>query len=134
MKRSEESVRIGDAERDATVELLTRHFADGRLTKLEHEERTAIALTATTQPALDALLADLPDLRPPERAGWSRARRVPWPAFRLLRVALLGALVVFVAAHLVPVIAAVALFFVISRLAFGWHRPWGRSGRYCPRW
>ncbi len=59
------TVRIGDAERDAATSALARHFAEGRLTPLEHEERSALALSARTEADLDALFADLPSLPPP---------------------------------------------------------------------
>jgi hypothetical protein len=128
------TLRIGDAERDATVELLNRHFAEGRLTKLEHEERTTSALTATTQRDLDALLADLPH---PQRSGRSPVRRpwpAPWAAFGLVRLALLAMVAVFIAVHVVPVLALLALCFLVSRLVFGWHRPWDSRGRRGARW
>jgi hypothetical protein len=59
-------IRASDAERDQTLELLRRHFADGRLTLAELEERVAGACEARTQAQLRALTADLPpDLRAP---------------------------------------------------------------------
>ena len=53
-------LRIGDAERDATMEQLREHFAAGRLTLDELTERIDFALTAKTQTQIDALMADLP--------------------------------------------------------------------------
>ena len=130
----ESTLRVGDAERDATVELLNRHYADGRLTALEREERTAVALTARTADDLSALLADLPDIEEP-RSGPRRARpRLTRPTPGLLRAVLVAAVVVFVALHLVPVFAVVVAFFVLSRIAFGWHGPWSYSRRPSRHW
>lgn len=56
-------VRVGDQEREACVEDLRTHFAVGRLTLDEFEERTASALSARIQADLGALTADLPALR-----------------------------------------------------------------------
>ncbi|MBA2282952.1 MAG: DUF1707 domain-containing protein [Actinomycetota bacterium] len=56
-------VRVGDQEREACVEDLRTHFAVGRLTLDEFEERTTSALAARVQADLANLTADLPALR-----------------------------------------------------------------------
>jgi hypothetical protein len=56
-------LRIGDAERDATMAQLRDHFVAGRLTFDELTERIDLALAAKTQGQIDGLMADLP--RPP---------------------------------------------------------------------
>lgn len=53
-------MRIGDAERDRTCEVLASHFAAGRLAPAELDERTTRAVMATTQAELLRLTADLP--------------------------------------------------------------------------
>ena len=53
-------LRIGDAERDATMTQLREHFAAGRLTLDEVTERIDLALTAKTRGQIDGLMADLP--------------------------------------------------------------------------
>jgi Domain of unknown function (DUF1707) len=55
-------LRIGDAERDATMTQLREHFAAGRLTLDEVTQRIDLALTAKTQGQIDGLMADLPQL------------------------------------------------------------------------
>jgi hypothetical protein len=55
-------LRIGDAERDATMTQLREHFAAGRLTLDEVTERIDLALTAKTRGQIDGLMADLPQL------------------------------------------------------------------------
>jgi len=53
-------VRASDAEREQTVALLQRGFADGRLALAELEERVAFAYAARTRAQLRDLTADLP--------------------------------------------------------------------------
>lgn len=54
------AVRASDAERDQTVAVLQRSFADGRLTQAELEERAGAAYEARTTAQLCGLTADLP--------------------------------------------------------------------------
>src|ERR1051326_8221952 len=63
-------LRVGDADRQAVVSELQRHYVDGRLTSEELSERVAEALKARTFGELAALLNDLPALAeaPPEPA------------------------------------------------------------------
>src|SRR5262249_58752605 len=56
-----QAIRASDGERDQVVARLQRHFADGRLTQAELEERVGAALTARTRDQLHALTTDLPD-------------------------------------------------------------------------
>lgn len=53
-------LRIGDAEREAAATHLREHYAQGRLTLDEFNQRLDAAFTATTQRQLDALTEDLP--------------------------------------------------------------------------
>jgi hypothetical protein len=64
--RYDYDIRIGDAERDATMAQLREHFVAGRLTLDELTERLDLALGAKTQRHIDGLMADLP--RPPRAA------------------------------------------------------------------
>jgi DUF1707 SHOCT-like domain len=122
------ALRIGDAEREEAVADLGRHFAEGRLTPLEHEERTALALQARTGADLGALFADLPLVSPTRevtRRPWTaQAFRIGW---RLAAVALVVALLVG-ALHVVQVILVVALVALALRWSIGrrggghWHR------------
>ncbi len=58
-------VRIGDAERQAAARRLEQHYADGRLTWDELDERLATAYAARVEADLTPLFADLPALPPP---------------------------------------------------------------------
>jgi hypothetical protein len=57
-------MRVGDAEREATVNELREHFASGRLTQEEFNERMDEAFTAKTRGDLKAVMRDLPSVRP----------------------------------------------------------------------
>jgi hypothetical protein len=71
------AVRASDAEREQTVALLQRNFADGRLTQAELEERASAAYAARTRAQLRDLTADLPDAEEqPPRPGMVLDRRV----------------------------------------------------------
>jgi hypothetical protein len=59
-QRAGPAMRASDGERDQVVALLQRHFADGRLTQAELEERAGTAFVARTRDELIALIADLP--------------------------------------------------------------------------
>ena len=65
-----QAIRASDGERDQVVAQLQRHFADGRLTQAELEERVGAALAARTRDQLHPLTADLPgaDVRPARSA------------------------------------------------------------------
>ncbi|MCQ6555745.1 DUF1707 domain-containing protein [Streptomyces sp. C10-9-1] len=53
-------IRASDAERDRIEAQLKDHFAGGRLTLAELEERVAAAYAARTREQLDVLVKDLP--------------------------------------------------------------------------
>ncbi|QFY11448.1 DUF1707 domain-containing protein [Nonomuraea phyllanthi] len=57
-------LRIGDAEREQTMAALREHFAQGRLTHEELDERLDQALAAKTARDLATVTADLPGPRP----------------------------------------------------------------------
>ncbi len=56
----ESELRIGDAERDEAITALAQHFAAGRITQEEYDERSSLALKARTRGQLRPLFADLP--------------------------------------------------------------------------
>ncbi|MDF5757931.1 DUF1707 domain-containing protein [Spongiactinospora sp. TRM90649] len=57
---SRDDLRVGDAERDETMSALREHFAQGRLTSEELDERLGLALGAKTRGDLARLSEDLP--------------------------------------------------------------------------
>jgi hypothetical protein len=72
-------LRVSQAERDEVAAALARHYADGRLSVSEYEERVAAALEARTARDFDPLLADLPGPAPAPAAA-ATAARVAGPA------------------------------------------------------
>lgn len=69
--------RVSDQERDRAAQQLREHFAAGRLTEPELDERVQQAYVARTDGQLRALLADLPQLpiSPQEEKAALVARR-----------------------------------------------------------
>ncbi|HET6654372.1 MAG TPA: DUF1707 domain-containing protein [Nocardioides sp.] len=57
-------LRISDEEREAAVASLGEHYAAGRLTKDEYDERASVAFKARTASALRPLFVDLPGPHP----------------------------------------------------------------------
>jgi hypothetical protein len=58
-------LRVSDADREATAASLREHFALGRLSHEEFEERLNAVFAAVTQRDLDAVTSDLPHVRTP---------------------------------------------------------------------
>ena len=76
------AIRIGDAEREAATSALGDHYAAGRLTKDEYDERADGVTSARFQDDLAPLFADLPAGPEHQLATTSAAarRRTPHPA------------------------------------------------------
>lgn len=73
--------RAGDVERTATCEELADHFAAGRLSREELENRLNWAVRAVTEEDLWRLLADLPRVPgPPPPSTPPAAAAQTWPA------------------------------------------------------
>lgn len=77
-------LRIGDAERDQAVAVLSEHFVAGRLTQDEFEERSDQATRARYTDDLSPLFADLPDpaASQPGPRTWSQGFRPGPRGFR----------------------------------------------------
>jgi Domain of unknown function (DUF1707) len=74
---SRPELRIGDRERDAAMSALGEHYAAGRITKEEYDERAAVVWAARTNAQLWPVFADLPG--PHQARGMSRSvAAVPW--------------------------------------------------------
>jgi hypothetical protein len=59
-----DNLRIGTAEREAAVKILSEHLSAGRLTLEEYEQRMAAALESLTRADLRKLFTDLPGPHP----------------------------------------------------------------------
>ena len=73
-----DELRIGDADRDAALGVLSEHYALGRLTKDEFDERSDAVWSARTRGDLAPLFVDLPVRSP---ALPVRAQQPGRPAF-----------------------------------------------------
>lgn len=93
--------RIGDDERRTCAEQLGTHYAAGRLSPEEFEERLGIALTAQTAAELGRILADLPF---PQMAS---SRQLSLPLVLARRYAWVGSAVVLLLAASVLLIVLV---------------------------
>ena len=150
----DDSIRVSDADRDRVTAQLRDHFAAGRITSGELDERLLAALNAKTFGDLRRIMADLPGpvparpdaAPPPLRAtpAWAIRRRPPFAPLILL--ALLAALLIPPTGWLLATFVNVILLFwlmtfVVGAFAFGrsqrrwhhhgdWQRPRHPSGRH----
>ncbi len=105
----DDRIRISDADRDGATARLRDHFAEGRLSSDELDERVTAALSAKTFGELRGVMADLPGPAltppgaqpPPPGAPGPQAPPPPWARRRRPRIAPLVALAVL-AALLIP--------------------------------
>jgi len=98
----DDSIRVSDADRDRVTAQLRDHFAAGRITPGELDERLSAALSAKTFGDLRPIMADLPGPVPaplgaappplPVTPAWAVRRHPPFPPLILL--ALLTALLI----------------------------------------
>jgi hypothetical protein len=113
-----DTMLIGDHERDLAVSALAQHYAHGRLTLAEHEERMTRALKARTNTELQGLFTDLPRpdaALPPTRR--SRSHHV----LRAIIGAIAALIVLIVVVQVIVVAAIVGAAVVLGRLAFASH-------------
>jgi hypothetical protein len=75
-----ENIRISDADRERIVERLREHYAVGRLTSDELDERVTAALSAKTYGDLRAVMTDLPEPETVGAAGAAGPAGTPGPA------------------------------------------------------
>ncbi len=137
----DDRIRISDADRDRVTARLRDHFAEGRLTSDELDERVTVALNAKTFGDLRHVMADLPEpvaaaARPqsPPRAApqWALRRRPR--ILPLMLLALIAALVLPGGGWLFfAFVKVVLLFWLVAFLAgtlvAGWFRRRVRRGR-----
>src|SRR5215472_6585316 len=151
----DDSIRVSDADRDRVTAQLRDHFAAGRITPGELDERLSAALNAKTFGDLRRIMSDLPGPVPappcaapsPPRAtpAWAVRRRHP-PFPPLILLGLVAALLIpgagwLLAAFVNMILLFWLMTFVVGVVAFGqsqrrWHhhggrqRPRYRSGRH----
>ena len=155
----DEHIRASDADRDRVTGRLQEHFAEGRLTRDELDERVAAVLHAKTFGELRPVLADLPEPAPAPHGAPVRLAGRPWPARRHgFRLAPLFLILLVTAALLPPggwlvlaLLKVVLIFWLLAVLAgvlvagrirhrmrrdarAGYGPPWGGGPPGHPRW
>jgi Domain of unknown function (DUF1707) len=145
----DEHIRASDADRDRVTARLQEHFAAGRLTRDELDERITAVLHAKTFGELRPPLADLPEPVPAPRAAAAQRGGPPWPARRhhhgpapLILLLLVAAVVLSPAGWLALAFFKVVLIFwlvlmlagvlVAGRIRRRLRRDW--QAGYGPRW
>jgi hypothetical protein len=113
-------MRAGDKDRQGVVEQLGKHFAEGRLTVDEFDERVVRAHGATYLDELPVLMADLPRAPEPQHRPTRRPTRVPGPLVFLLAMFLAWSMVAAVIYGAPPFFALLLLFLFLR------HRRWSR--------
>jgi hypothetical protein len=117
IRYSDQHIRVSDADRNAVAELLTQHYAEGRLDQAEFDERLGRTMAAKTRGDLAGLFDDLPeaDAAGSGPGGPAGAAAVPYRA-RGRRGGLLRSLLVIA---LVLICANVAWHAFTSMFFFG---------------
>ncbi|WP_433195135.1 DUF1707 SHOCT-like domain-containing protein [Nocardia sp. CA-107356] len=91
-------IRIGTVEREHAMQRLSDHFAAGRLSVAEFDERSAVVAAALTRGDLDKVFTDLPE---PARAAAVPAKRNSgfldeWPERLMAVIPILAVILFFV--------------------------------------
>jgi Domain of unknown function (DUF1707) len=118
-------LRVGNAERDAVVEILRNEHVAGRLDHNEFDERLGRCLSAKTYADLDALIADFPGAelerrQPRHVVAWGPR---PWP---LMFVPLIAVAIVFTHGGAAWLFVPFFFFFFVVR-PFVWGYGWRSS-------
>jgi len=114
----DDGIRVSDADREHVTARLREHYAEGRLTSEELEERITAALSSKTFGDLRKVMADLPDSAPVPPRSWEsqppvgRRGGMVWRGPRILPLAL----IVLIAALVIP--GAGWIFFAFLKVVF----------------
>ena len=117
-------VRIGDAERDEALDKLGEHFAAGRLTREEFDERSETAIGARFDSDLEPLFRDLPKAQPT-----TVARRARPQGAAVARAGLSATVLLLVPLLVLAVVASIALHGPIFFGPIVWLLVLGHLGR-----
>jgi hypothetical protein len=124
--------RVSDAERNSLAELLSQHYADGRLDETEFKERMDRAMSAKTRSDLNGLTADLPPLgseapvatrRHPHAVGRRRRMSVIGLVFAVVIVSWSLSSAFFFVPHVPWLLVAIVAVLLWRRHSWrSWHR------------
>ncbi len=112
----DDRIRISDADREQVTARLREHFAEGRLTSEELDDRITAALSAKTYGDVRRIMADLPEAAPvppldrPEPPWAGRPGALVWRGPRVLPLMF----VILIAALVIP--GAGWVFFAFLKL------------------
>ena len=134
----DDSIRVSDTDRDRVTAQLRDHFAAGRITPGELDERLSAALNAKTFGDLHRIMADLPGPVPAPLGAASP------PLLALLTALLIPGTGWLLAAFVNVILLFWLMTFVVGAFAFGrsqrrwhhhggWQRPRYPTGRRCTR-
>ena len=136
---SDQSIRLSDTERDAAAADLGEHFAQGRLTAEEHDERLEQVWRARTRGEIAPIFRDLPSayagVAAPAPAGQPRywnsgvrpfRRGVPAPLLVVLAVLIVASAI----AHFPFVLLGFAVFWFVVLRHRGPRRAWAQERRW----
>ena len=131
-----QTLRIGDAEREEAARELGEHYALGRISADEHSDRLERIWAARTAADLTPVFSDLPRPAPvrPEPTTRDRIRSlapslasVPFP----LRLLCFVVLFVLAVTHLPVVLVALLVYvLVVRRVAWRRRSPWHGHGHW----
>ena len=125
-RRPRADVRVSDTDRQSTIDDLSRHTGEGRLTLEEFEARVDEALQAKSHGDLEVALRELPAPRRPIRQRYSE-RRIRAAA---VWIAVLMAAAILISPGVLWWLVPLALF---KLGAFGPHRSHSHEPRELPR-
>ena len=120
-------VRIGPAEREEAVQMLGEHFAAGRLTLDEFDERVTRATEARTRGDLVPLFRDLPSV-PPALQPREPSENVYLNLVMLIPLVLVALLLLVAIRHPIAVVLALVALWMLGRRAYRLVTEWRAPG------
>ena len=115
-------MRAGDKDRQRVVELLGKHFGEGRLTVEEFDERVVSANAVVYLDQLPELTADLPPDPEPHRRPTRSAVHVPGVLVLFIAMLLAWSMVATVVYSVPPLFGLFVLFLFLRHMR--WSRHW----------
>lgn len=115
-------MRISNAERNDIADILSKHFAEGRLDSEEFDERVGKVMNAKTRGDLIGILDDLPRQGPPPKEPRPRRPLGHWVLALVLVLLVASALAVPPYVHVPWLLIGIVAFFLWRRSRWRHHR------------